>query len=45
MSRETSPGLAPPHSSRFPIFFLIDLGKLAQNGKVERSHRTDQECL
>jgi len=25
------------------IHYLIDPGKPAQNGKVERSHRTDQE--
>ncbi len=27
------------------IHYLIDLGKPAQNGKVERSHRTDQEMF
>lgn len=27
------------------IHYLIDPGKPAQNGKVERSHRTDQEMF
>jgi len=27
------------------IHYLIDPGKPAQNGKVERSHRSDQECF
>ena len=27
------------------IHYLIDPGKPQQNGKVERSHRTDQECF
>jgi len=27
------------------LHYLIDLGKSAQNGKVERSHRTDQEMF
>ena len=27
------------------IHYLIDLGKHSQNGKVERSHRTDQEMF
>jgi len=27
------------------LHYLIDPGKPAQNGKVERSHRTDQEMF
>ena len=27
------------------VHYLIDPGKPAQNGKVERSHRTDQEMF
>lgn len=32
-------------ASRGIIHYLIDLGKPAQNGKVERSHRSDQESF